>query len=487
MKVKKHIFVPALTVLFAVLTSPARVSVPGIFADHMVIQQSCEVTVWGWADPGEKISVKGSWAPSEKVSAVTAADGTWRLKINTPKAGGPYTLVIQGSNEIVLKDILIGEVWICSGQSNMFLRMRSLRTEKSKNDIEKANFPQLRQFAVDKTYSNAPKDNCLGKWLVCSPETASSFSATAYYFGTNLYQHLNVPIGLVSTSWGATPVEAWTSRKALTQFGQFEDELKLLDNPVKAEDPSPKAADNSSKAFKSPSVLFNNMIHPLLDWRFKGVIWYQGEANRMRAVQYRTLFPAMIKDWREHWGQGDFPFYYVQIAPFAYGRPEGLDSAFLREAQMLAMDSLPNLGMAVTMDIGEEKNIHPKNKHDVGDRLARWALAKTYGKKDLAYSGPIYRSMRVEKDSIRLSFDYAGSGLTARNGPLTDFEIAGKDRKFVPAKATIDGKTIVVSAAEVSKPVAVRYAFKNWTQPNLYNAEGLPASSFRTDDWPVTR
>jgi len=294
----------------------------------MVLQQSSEVAIWGWADPSENISVKGSWTPSDEASAMAAADGTWRLKVNTPKAGGPYTLVIRGSNEIVLQDVLIGEVWICSGQSNMFLRMRSLRTEKSKNDIEQSNFSQIRQFAVDKTYSTTPKDNCHGKWLVCSPETAGNFSATAYYFGYELNQSLKIPIGLICTSWGATPAEAWTSKKTLTQFDEFKDQLALLDDPGKTEESLPEASVNSSIiSFKSPSVLFNNMIHPLLPWRFKGVIWYQGEANRMRAVQYRTLFPAMINDWRTHWGQGDFPFYYVQIAPFAYGKPDGLESS----------------------------------------------------------------------------------------------------------------------------------------------------------------
>jgi sialate O-acetylesterase len=246
--------------------------------------------------------------------------------------------------------------------------------------------------------------------------------------------------------------------------------------------PSPEDAINPN----TPSVLFNGMLNPLIPFRIAGAIWYQGESNCDRAIQYRTLFPAMIRDWRAHWKQGDFPFYYVQIAPYSYGNSQAIGSALLREAQLLTLKAVPNVGMAVTMDIGEENDIHPKNKRDVGKRLSLWALACTYGMDDIVYSGPLYRAMKVQGEAIRISFDYVGSGLVARGGPLTDFEIAGIDRKFVPANAEIQSdNAVLVSSPQVPNPVAVRYAFRNWAQPNLFNAEGLPASSFRTDNWPI--
>jgi sialate O-acetylesterase len=464
--------------LFTALTAVADVSLPAIFTDGMVLQQRSTITVWGWANPGEKVTVKGSWQWLGKAKATADADGQWRIRLKTPKAGGPYTLSVQGTNAIVLSDVLIGEVWICSGQSNMQWTLDANKTDEfTKNAIETANYPNIRQFAVSRAFGAAPLSDCKGQWLVCTPQTAEQFSAVAFYFGRELNKKLNVPIGLISTSWGGTVAEAWTSAESLRAYGDFNDVLNTLQAPK--EQPEAKLDQNT------PTALYNAMIHPLVGFRIAGAIWYQGESNAGRAMQYRTLFPAMIKDWRTQWRQGDFPFYYVQIAPYKYADSNAPYSAFLREAQMFTLKALPNVGMAVTMDIGEEQDIHPKNKADVGDRLARWALAKNYGHKDLAYSGPIYKGMTVEDSAIRLSFDYAGSGLVARGGPLTSFEIAGSDQKFVPAKAEIDGASVVVSSAEVPNPAAVRYAFKNWAQPNLFNTEGLPASSFRTDDWPI--
>jgi len=455
----------------------ADVKLPTVFADGMVLQQKSRVTVWGWAEPGEKVTVKGSWQWLWGASTQAGKDGTWRIRLKTPKAGGPHTLTVKGNNRIVLNDVLTGEVWVCSGQSNMQWSMAALKTEEGKKAIAEADFPQIRLFTVPRKFAAQPQADCDGQWQVCTPETVKDFSAVAYYFGRQLHQQLNVPIGLIHTSWGGTVAEAWMSQGALREFGGFDAELDKLQTPDPHDDKFPN--------HNTPSALFNKMIYPLLQFRIAGAIWYQGESNVARWRQYRTLFPALIADWRAQWGQGDFPFYYVQIAPYKYTDSKAVGAALLREAQMLTLKTVNNVGMAVTMDIGEEKDIHPRNKHDVGRRLALWALAKTYGQKGLVYSGPIYTGMKIERDTIRLMFDSVGGGLMSRGGPLTHFEIAGADRVFVPAKAVIDGNTVVVSASAVAQPAAVRYGFTNWAQPNLFNKEGLPASSFRTDDWPM--
>lgn len=657
MKTTQWFLACTLSLCLTALTVSADVRLPAIFTDEMVLQQRTAVTVWGWAQPGEKITVKGSWQWLFGASATADKDGKWSVRVNTPKAGGPHTLSVKGSNEIVLKDVLIGEVWVCSGQSNMEYTLEMLNTDEHRQAIAEADYPQIRLFNVPRVFSAVPLSDCKSQWRICTPETAKRFSAVGYYFGRQLHQKLNVPIGLINTSWGGTPAESWACAEALRAHGGFDAALDRLANPDQAAEaikeqlakeasewekkmadidpgtqqgwfaeaieeadwktmeqparwsgtdlaevdgivwfrrvtnlppswargdlelhlgpiddidtvwvngvkigttfgynvprtyrvpksalrvgpniiavrivdtgieggfngeeddmrigppgadiktcatvaktwkykvshtgavpPAPQSFSDRTMNQNTPSVLYNAMLCPIIPFRIAGAIWYQGESNRDRWMQYRTLFPAMIKDWRKHWGQGDFPFYYVQIAPYSYGNNNHPLSGYLREAQMLTLKALPNVGMAVTMDIGEENDIHPKNKIDVGNRLALWALAKNYGHKNTVYSGPVYKSMKVQRDTIRLSFDYVGSGLIARGGPLIAFEIAGMDKKFVPAKAEIDGKTIVVSSSQVPNPVAVRYAFSNWVQPNLFNAEGLPASSFRTDDWPL--
>lgn len=469
----------AITALAAMLWTAAfvfaDVKLPTVFADGMVLQQKSTVTVWGWAEPGEKVTVKGSWQWFGKARTTADADGQWRIRLKTPKAGGPHTLTIQGNNQVVLNDVLTGEVWICSGQSNMQWTLEN--SQEGQAAVNAANHPQIRLFTVPHNVAAQPQADCDGTWQVCTPETVKNFSAVAYYFGRQLNQKLNVPIGLIHTSWGGTVAEAWMSEGALRAFGGFDEPLNRLQTPDQHDDKFPHQ--------NVPSALYNKMVYPLRHYRIAGAIWYQGESNAARWQQYLTLFPALIADWRAQWGQGDFPFYYVQIAPYKYHDSKAIGSATLREAQMLTLKTVNNVGMAVTMDIGEESDIHPRNKHDVGHRLALWALAKTYGQKGLVYSGPIYNGMKVERDTIRLSFDSVGGGLVERGGPLTHFEIAGDDGVFVPAKAVIDNNTVVVSAAGVPKPAAVRYAFTNWAQPNLFNKEGLPASSFRTDDWPI--
>jgi sialate O-acetylesterase len=444
----------------------SAVTIPHILGDHMVLQQKRAVPIWGWAAPNESVKVCGSWS-DDPVSATADADGKWQVKLQTPDAGGPFQVSIEGDNKIILNDVLIGEVWICSGQSNMEWPVR--QANNPKEEIAAAKYPNMRFFTVPNQVAAIPESDCEATWALCQPETTAGFTAVGYHFGRQLHQNLGVPIGLIDATWGGTVAEAWTSKKTLHDLGDFDARLKVLETE---EDP---AIDHNH-----PSVLFNGMLNPLIPFALQGAIWYQGESNCGRALQYRTLFPAMIGDWRANWRQGPFPFYYVQIAPYVYG-PD-VNSAQLREAQMLTLDT-PNTGMAVTMDIGNIQDIHPKNKQDVGRRLALWALAKTYERSDIVYSGPIYKSMHPDGNKIEIEFDYACGGLKAGPEGLKDFEIAGSDKKFVAAGAELQGESLVVFSPEVAEPVAVRYAFSNTATASLFNGAGLPASSFRTDDW----
>jgi sialate O-acetylesterase len=630
----------------------ADVKLPAIFSDNMVLQQKSAVAVWGQADVGEKIEVLGSWMKSPATTK-TDKKGKWQIEIKTPKAGGPYTLTVKGNNTITLQNVLVGEVWICSGQSNIELPVKAV--DNAEHEIQTADFPAIRLFTVKHTSSLTPEQDCVGQWKVCTPETIDTFSAVGYLFGREIHQKLNVPVGLISTNWGGTPAEAWASEKALKPFKDYDSIIKRMQNPpsvseetlaqnekviakweeeiaqidpgtkenwqnpkmdvsdwkemelprpwsrtelekidgivwfrrvtmlppswaradmelylgpiddadttwvngVKigsttaydqerkyiipqsalrvgpnviavrvfdnyleggftgtedqmrigpvgtdiktcatiagswkykvslADKPLPALPKVSGDRFNknAPTTLYNGMIAPLIPFRIAGAIWYQGESNVERPAEYAKLFPAMIADWRKQWDIGDFPFYWVQIAPYQYSNPQASESAYLREAQMKSLKTVKNGGIAVTMDIGAKDNIHPTDKQNVGKRLALWALAKTYKQKDIACSGPIYKSMRVEGLKIRLYFDYTHGGLSATDGHLTDFVIAGADKKFVPAEAVIDGDTVVVSSPQVQKPVAVRYAWSNWARGSLFNKEKLPASSFRTDEW----
>jgi len=454
-------------VLLAFCSSPAvaEVKLPAVFGSHMCLQREIEIPVWGWADAGEKVTVT---LGEQSAEATAGDDGKWSVRLPAQKAGGPHDVVVKGSSEIKLNDVMIGEVWVCSGQSNMEWTMT--RVVNSESEIENAKYPNIRLFKVGRATPDQPAEDCEGTWAACSPKTVANFSAVAYYFGRKIHEEVGVPVGLINTSWGGTLCEAWTSRDALEGDPDF---APILDRADRA-----KAGPNRA------GVLYNGMIHPLIPFGIRGAIWYQGESNLRRAYQYRKLFPAMIRDWRKRWGQGDFPFYFVQLAPFRYRGQDQRNYAELCEAQRMTL-SLPNTGMAVTNDIGNLRDIHPKNKKDVGGRLALWALAKDYGQKDLVYSGPLYKSMKVEGDRVRIAFERVGSGLASRDGlPLSDFTIAGKDRQFVPADAKIDGDTVVVSSYAIRAPVAVRFAWSDSGQPNLMNQEGLPASSFRTDDWP---
>ena len=466
----------ATALIFGAAALRAAIVLPKVIGDHMVLQTGMKAPIWGQAAPGEEISIQGDW--QHKWVRVTAGkDGHWLAKIPTPAPGGPHIIIIKGQNEIVLHDVLIGEVWVCSGQSNMEMPVGYFYEGYSgvdnwQEELKRADLPEIRFFTVPNDFALSPRWDCDGKWVSCNAETAKAFSAVGFFFGRELHEKLNVPIGLVDADFGGTVCEAWTSEETLRTFPDF---TNALDRVIQQREHSNATAQVNANW---PSVLFNAMINPLIPFGIRGAIWYQGESNIGRAEQYRRLFPAMITDWRHHWEEGTFPFYYVQIAPFRYPNP-GMAAA-LREAQLLSLNT-PNTGMAVTMD-SDSNNLHPHNKQAVGHRLALWALAKTYGRPHIVYSGPLYKKMKIEGEKARIFFAYAGSGLTSNGKPLEHFTIAGADGKFVPAHAEIDGITILVSSPAVSRPASVRYAWGDADESSFGNKEGLPASSFRTDE-----
>jgi sialate O-acetylesterase len=501
----------ALVVLLCAV-APADVRLPAVISDNMVLQAGGRVSLWGWADPNEEINVAVSW---RKVDWTIQADnaGKWSFQMTAPDVGGPYEITFKGKNTVTVKNILAGEVWLCSGQSNM--QMAVEQATNAKEEIAAADYPQIRLFTVTRKVAEKPQADCTGKWVVCSPETVGNFSAVGYFFGRDLYKELKQPIGLIHSSWGGTAAEAWTSPVALQENPNLEPILKRYKEALavypqakakydEAMAQWPQAAKQAKAEGKqapprpglpmgpenpnSPCGLYNAMIAPLVPYTIRGTIWYQGESNAGRAYQYRDLFPTMIKSWWNAWGQQgqeDFAFLFVQLANFMAVKDEPGDSTWaeLREAQLLTLE-LPNTGMAVIVDIGDAKDIHPKDKQDVGKRLALWALANSYGRK-VVYSGPLYKYMEKRDNKIVLSFGHVGGGLVAKGGEqLEGFAIAGADRKFVWGDAKIEGDQIVVSSEKVADPVAVRYAWADNPMCNLYNKADLPASPFRTDAWP---
>lgn len=459
--------------LLAILIQPlsGKIRLPNIFSNDMVLQRNSEVKIWGWGNPGEKVTITGGWL-KDAVTAVTGKEGKWIAIVKTIDAGGPYTISITGENEIKLENVLLGEVWICSGQSNMEFTIKMFggwdkNFKEEKEDFIKNGYTKIRFMQVEKAVSPVPLDTCRARWIVPTLENTEEFSATAFFFGKELYNRLNVPVGLISTNWGGTPAEAWTDIEYLKKDRELGYYLSL---------PTGWEAGR-------PAHLYNAMINPLLNFTIKGAIWYQGEANVDNSNLYNRLFTTMIKCWRDKWQAGNFPFYYVQIAPYNYGDSES-SSAYLREAQLKTLSTAPNTGMAVTMDIGNPQDIHPVNKQDVGKRLALWAFAKTYNVSVPAFSGPLYKSHKVEGNKIRVLFDYADNGLMFKGERLKGFTIAGKDMQFKEADAVIEKNSVLVSSSSVEKPAAVRFAFTNTDESNLFNSEGLPASSFRTDNLP---
>ena len=485
-------------VLAAVLSARAELSVAPVFSDNMVLQREMPVRVWGWDDDGTQVTVRFR---NQAVKATTA-NLAWHVTLKSLKPGGPDTLTIStATRTLTFTNVLVGDVWVCSGQSNMEWPLKSAFSPE--NDIAGATNPRIRLFKVPKNRLEAPTALIKSTWETCSPQAAEGFSAVGYYFGRDLERDLNVPIGLIGTYWGGTPAESWMSRPALEINPRYVKEIvepydTAVANWKKATDAWQKEKADAEKAGttftkRAPYqpwggyTLYNGMIAPLIPFTIRGAIWYQGESNAGRAEQYRTLFADMIRNWRRDWGQGDFPFLLVQLAPFKDIKPQPGESdwAELREAQLLATQVLPNVGMAVITDVGEEKDIHPRKKQPVGARLALAARALAHRQK-LAYSGPVYRSLKIEGNRAVLRFDHAGKGLEARDGELKGFAICGEDRKWVWGKAEIlSSDTLAVSSPEVPQPVAVRYGWADYPVVNLWNKDGLPATPFRTDNFPM--
>lgn len=500
-----------LACLFAVAAPCSSEVFPhALFSDNMVIQQGCAVTVWGTADPDEQVSVT---LGDRVAGAKTDQSGNWRVRFDPMTAGGPHILTIEGKNKLSYQNVMIGEVWVCSGQSNMQWSVKA--SAQSDNEIAAADHPNIRLFTVPRVVASKPQTKIEGAWSPCTPQTIGDFSAVAYFFGRELHQAIKTPVGLIHTSWGGTPAEAWTSMAVLQAEPRFKSILDLwqrrfkdyptvLDAHVRDIETWRKAADAAEDAGKPlqlpklefpadprinshrPAGLYNGMIHPLLPYGIKGAIWYQGESNAGRAYQYRSLFPAMIQNWRKDWGLGDFPFLFVQLAPFGkiVSTPQESAWAELREAQLLTSQTLSNTAMAVIMDVGDPDDIHPKKKQPVGARLALAARALGYSEKT-EYSGPVYKEMKRDGSKIVVSFNHLGGGLVAKEGPLKGFSIAGADKKFVNATADIVGDSVVVSSPLVADPVAVRYGWADCPVVNLWSKADLPASPFRTDDFPM--
>ncbi len=508
-------------------SASADVRLPNVFGNNMVLQQEQDIVVWGWADAGEQVNVS---LGENSVTTQPGNEGKWTAKLPALKAGGPHQLTVAGKNTITLENILVGEVWVCSGQSNMEFTVTE--SHNPQQEIAAAKYPKIRLFHVPKRPAGTPQDDVNARWQPCSPQTIGNFSAVAYFFGRHLHQELGVPIGLIETPFGGSWIEPWippvgfqsvpklknilqqiaaqnsahhkSQRDALKRFAQW---LPIAQNAAAEGTPIPSpptlvaghdlsltvySAEGTPipsppvwprhplASYTAPTGLYNGMVHGIVPFGIRGAIWYQGESNLRDGVAYHEKMQALINGWRSVWKQDDFPFYFVQLAPFRYACGTLLPQVW--EAQAAILSTVPNTGMAVITDIGNTVNIHPRNKQEVGRRLALWALAKNYGKDALVYSGPFYKSMKVEGSNVRLSFDHVGAGLASRDGkPLTHFTIAGKDGKFIDARAEIDGDTVVVSSPQVSNPTAVRFGWHEEAEPNLMNKNGLPASPFRTN------
>jgi sialate O-acetylesterase len=483
-------------------TARADVRPHALCGEGMVLQQKADVRIWGKADPGEEVTVT-----FRDQKAVTSANdkGDWSVTLITGAAGGPEAMTIAGKNTIQYKNVLVGEVWVCSGQSNMEWSVGGCDKSDKDYAFSAPHDNLLRLFHTRKTPKARPQTQTAGTWVEADPKAIGGWTAVGYFFGRDLQEHLKVPVGLIQSDWGGTRAEAWTSPEALASSPRYKAEIE---NFRKSTENGPEDVKNAN----APSALYNGMISPLLHYRIKGAIWYQGESNAGQAYAYRELFPLMIRDWRKYWHEGDFPFYFVQLAPFTSVRQQPGDSnwAELREAQLLTLKEVPHTGMAVIVDYGNEYDIHPTPKRPVGERLALIARAKDYGEK-VVYSGPLYKAMKVEGNKVTLAFAHVGGGLVAKelirtlertdkNGQvhgawrvkegstggakLIGFTVCGPDHKFYPAEARIEGKMVVVTCDKVAEPVAVRYGWADHPVSNLFNAAGLPASPFRTDDFP---
>jgi len=469
---KKTITIIALLVSIFNIRVDAEVKLPAIFSDNLILQQQSKVSIWGWATPNSSVSISPSW--TQKATITTAdAQGKWISKITTPKGSETtYTITISDGKPVVLKNVIIGEVWICSGQSNMVWQVKGYDKEPpvegASEELSQPVNKNIRLFTVPRNSESVPQEDCIGAWEEASPSAVGEFSATAYFFGKKLYKELNIPIGLINCSYGGSSIETWMTPESLAGY-----DVKI---------PAAGEIIESNKRHNTPTGLFNGMLHPVIGYGIRGAIWYQGESNAGQPEKYPGLSQKMVAEWRQLWGIGVFPFYYIQIAPFSYDK--SINSAFLREAQVKVLDLIPNSGMIVNMDADSPNNIHPPKKKTPAERLANLALSKTYHKKGINTKSLAFKSMKVKGSEVELRFECAkNTSLTSNGKELKEFRIAGADKKFYPANARISGNSILVSASEVSSPVAVRYAFENTSPAEVFATDGLPLSSFRTDIW----
>ena len=516
---KRQLISAAVTAMLIVaITSTVRadVKLPGVFGHHMVMQRDATLPVWGWAAAGEKVTVS---IGGQTKTGTADASGKWSVKLDAMPAGGPHELSVEGNNQIRLNDVLIGEVWLCSGQSNMDMPVR--RCLNARAEVASARFPKIRMMTVARVFAETPRETCGGHWAICRPDTVGSLSAVAYFFGRELHRELDVPVGLICPYYSGTPIQSWIdvehqkARPELRPMLRGWEDLFAHFNPAEAkakhEEQLAAWKENAARAEAAgkpvprkpyppldprtsiyrPAYLYNGTVAPLAPYAIRGAVWYQGETNSnpdnaglfgLPAELYGLQLRTLIENWRQRWGQGPFTFIWVQLPNYnAY--PQEADGWVTVREQMFKSLAMENTGMAVTVDVGDAADVHPKNKQDVGKRLALWALGTTY-QKDVVYSGPLYRSMSKQGGKIAIEFDHVGGGLVAKGADrLKGFTVAGADKKFVRADATIDGDNVIVSSPQVENPIAVRYAWAANPTCNLHNKAGLPASPFRTDEW----
>ena len=453
----------------------AKVTMPSFFSDNMVFQQNTQAAIWGWTDSGKKVTITTTWS-AEKVTVAPDKDGKWMARIQTPAAGGPYEVTINDGEKIVLKNVLVGEVWFCSGQSNMEMPVRGYGSQPAEGSIDiilgaRPSTP-LRMCTIKKKASLTPVTESEGSWMENTSEAVAETSATAYFFGLKLQEALGIPVGLLISDWGGSTIETWIDHETISsKFGK-EFNLDFLNG-----------TELPKNQYQTPCTLFNGQVAPLVPFTFKGMIWYQGESNRGRNEQYIRLQKEYVEMMRRLFVVPEAPFYFVQIAPYPYSAPDSWTSGYFCEAQQKSLEVIPHSGMATTLDVGEYGTIHPCKKQTVGNRLAYLALVNDYGFKGVNPVAPTYESVEFKDGNAIVKMNVDWMGLAPMGQDLEGFEVAGKDRVFFPATGRVSGKNVIVSCPEVTEPAAVRYGFRNWTVGTLFNCYGIPAGPFRTDDW----